>query len=413
MTGPDVMAVMRALTAGGSIVRFVGGCVRDAVVGRPVRDIDIATPDKPDRVVRLIEDAGIRAIPTGIEHGTVTAVVGKSHFEITSLRHDVETYGRRARVAFTDDWVADAARRDFTINALFADPDGTIYDPTGGLADLKIGRVRFVGEPERRIDEDALRILRFFRFHAHYGRGEIDAAGMAACRSRAEKVAILPGERVCGELLRLLEAPDPAVAIDLMREAGVLRLLLPEAGPSRRLSALVRIETERGECVPLRRLAALLDTDGDGVERVAGRLRLSNRQRARLVGMVVPAAGITENMSKKACRRAIYLDGAETFRDLVYLAWADRIASDRGVVGGDGGGAAVFAAMLALAETWKAPKFPLRGRDALGLGLAPGAEVGRLLKRVEQWWIDGDFRADRDAAMAHLKLLVDESGETG
>jgi len=190
MTAPETRAVVAALTADGTEVRFVGGCVRDALLGRPVKDVDIATPDRPQRVMELLARAGIRAIPTGIEHGTVTAVVGRTPFEITTLRRDVETYGRRAKVAFTDDWTADAARRDFTINALSCTPDGRLYDPFGGLADLRAGRVRFVGDPEARIREDVLRLLRFFRFYAHYGAAPPDPAALAACRALAP---LLPG----------------------------------------------------------------------------------------------------------------------------------------------------------------------------------------------------------------------------
>ena len=210
MKADETRAMVEVLRAGGQTVRFVGGCVRDAVLERAVKDIDLATPDPPETVIERLEQAGLGAVPTGIDHGTVTAVVGEAHFEITTLRRDVETYGRRARVEFTDDWVADASRRDFTINALFCDPDGTLYDPTGGLGDLKAGRVRFIGDPAQRIDEDVLRILRFFRFHAWYGQEALDQEGFAACRALAHRLPALSGERVAGELFRLLDAADPS-----------------------------------------------------------------------------------------------------------------------------------------------------------------------------------------------------------
>src|SRR5713226_4802519 len=194
-------AVLAALGAGGAVVRFVGGCVRDALLGRAIGDIDIATPDLPETVLTLLEAASIKAVPTGIAHGTITAVVPPRHFEITSLRRDVETFGRHARVAFTDDWAADAARRDFTMNALFLDAEGQVFDPVGGLEDLRAGRVRFVGDAEARIREDVLRLLRFYRFHAHYGRGEADEAARAACRALAHLLPGLSGDRIAAELL--------------------------------------------------------------------------------------------------------------------------------------------------------------------------------------------------------------------
>ena len=273
MTAPETVAVMAALSAAAGEARFVGGCVRDALLGRKVRDVDIATHEPPERVMNLLKRAGIKAIPTGIKHGTVTAVTGAKHFEITTLRRDVETYGRHAKVEYTDDWQADAARRDFTMNALFCGADGTIYDPFGGLADLRAQRVRFVGDPETRIREDVLRLLRFFRFHAHYGKPPPDAAALAACRSLAPLLPTLSGERICAETLKLLSAPQPADVIDLMGETGVRAHFLPEATRNDRLRALVAIEGSAPRDLvprtdPLRRLAALLD--GSEAERAGG-----------------------------------------------------------------------------------------------------------------------------------------------
>src|SRR5215510_13136350 len=218
MIAAETVAVMAALSSAGGEARFVGGCVRDALLGRPVTDVDIATHEPPERVMNLLSRAGIKAVPTGIKHGTVTAVIGRKHFEITTLRRDVETYGRHARVEYTNDWAADAARRDFTMNALFCSLDGTIYDPFGGLADLREHRVRFVGDAEARIREDVLRLLRFFRFYAHYGAPPPDAAALAACRALAPLLPTLSGERVCGETLKLLLAPEPASVFATMRD---------------------------------------------------------------------------------------------------------------------------------------------------------------------------------------------------
>ena len=396
MQAPETVRLLAVLAGGGAVVRFVGGCVRDAILGRPGRDIDVATPDPPDQVMRLLRAAEVRAIPTGIEHGTVTAVIGERHFEITTLRRDVENLGRRARVAFTDDWAADAARRDFTINALFADPDGTVYDPTGGLADLRAGRVRFVGTPAQRIAEDALRLLRYFRFHAHYGRGEPDAAALRACAAAAPSLRNLSGERLAGELLRLLEAPRPAPVLETMAACGVLAHLLPEAAGFARLARLCAIEADRDLADPLRRLAALLPADAAIAEAVAQRLRLSNVERERLAAMTQPEPAISPALDPAAIRRALYHLGPDRFGDIVLLGWsgADPAADDD------------WRALLQRAAGWVKPDFPLRGADVLALGLAPGPAVGELLAGVQRWWEAGDFQADRTAALAKLRELA-------
>ncbi|MFQ5953949.1 MAG: CCA tRNA nucleotidyltransferase [Kiloniellales bacterium] len=398
MTAPATRAVLDALSAEGACVRFVGGCVRDAVLGRPVKDVDFATPDEPETVLRLLARAGHRALPTGLEHGTVTAVVDAARFEITTLRRDVETDGRRARVAFTDDWVTDARRRDFTINAVYCAADGTLYDPVGGLEDLRRGRVRFVGDARRRIIEDKLRLLRFFRFYAWYGRPPADPAALDACRELAPELKGLSGERVREEILAVLGAPDPAPVIAMMAEDRVLEQALPEAGDGRRLAALVTAEGLTGGADPLRRLAALLG--GGSATAVAERLRLSKAQRERLRTLTDPPMAVTVDLDRRARRHALYRLGADTFRDLALLAWA-----------GEGETRSrheteTWRALITEAETWTPPKFPLHGRDVLALGVAAGPAVGELLGRVEEWWIEGDFTADRKAALAHLRALV-------
>jgi poly(A) polymerase len=343
-----------------------------------VKDVDIATPLAPERVAALLADAGLRAIPTGISHGTVTAISAGKPFEVTTLRRDVETFGRRARVAFTDDWAADAARRDFTMNALYADPNGSVYDPTGGLADLARGRVRFVGDPRARIEEDVLRLLRFFRFHAHYGRGAPDKAALAACRALAPKLPTLSGERVRAELLRLLEAPEPARITVLMAKQGVLRHVVPELTNHRRLAALAKIEETPDA---LRRLAAGLRTRH--IDAVADRLRLSNAERARLAAMLgkpIP----TPKLDTRARRRLLYEIGAETYRDRALLAGFPRLA----------------------ASATAPPRLPLAGRDVRALGVVQGPEVGRLLAAVESWWIARDFKPGRAECLQYLQSLT-------
>lgn len=408
MEAPETRAVIAALTAQGAEARFVGGCVRDAVAHRPVTDIDIATKEPPEKVIKLLEAAGIRAIPTGIEHGTVTAVIGDRHFEITTLRIDVATDGRRAKVAFTDDWVADAARRDFTINTLSCTPAGDIFDPFDGLPDLAHGRVRFVGNAAERIKEDGLRLLRFFRFYATYGRPPPDVNALAACRALAPMLDNLSGERVRDELLRILMAPDPAEVVNLMRGERVLERILPEADDSGRLRALAWLETKavRIDAVapePIRRLAALVKTDRAGAEAVAQRLRLSNQESERLATLAAPPVAVTPDLDARARRRALHRLGADTVRDLALLAWASEVAiAPHGPKGRNG----AWIELLDEADAWRPLTFPLKGRDALALGLAEGPRVGALLAEVEAWWEDGDFRAGREECLAKLKLLI-------
>jgi poly(A) polymerase len=407
MTAPETAAVMAALAAAGGEARFVGGCVRDALLGRKVSDIDVATHEPPERVMNLLSRAGIKAIPTGIKHGTVTAVVGARHFEITTLRRDVETFGRHAKVEYTNDWQADAARRDFTMNALFCSVDGTIYDPFGGLADIGARRVRFVGDPEARIREDVLRLLRFFRFQAHYGSSPVDSAALAACSRFAHLLPTLSGERVCGETLKLMIAPQPASVIELMREAHVLEHFLPEATRPDRLRAMVTIEgTSPRDLVPpadaIRRLAALLDGSEASALAVATRLRFSNAERDKLVGLAGDPV-LSPDLPAQGRHRSIYRYGRERYRDLVLVHWADAIA---------GGGAIdrrandAWLDMLRAGAEWVAPRFPLKGRDAVRLGVPPGPAVGRLMATIEDWWIDGDFQGDREACLAKLKDLA-------
>jgi poly(A) polymerase len=394
MVDPATLAVLEALAEGGAAARFVGGSVRDALLGRRIGDIDITTPAPPERVMELLEKRGIRVVPTGISHGTVTAIAGAPprHFEITTLRRDVETYGRRARVAFDADWAADAARRDFTINAIFLDPDGTVHDLVGGLADLRARRVRFVGDPATRIAEDVLRILRYYRFEARFGVGLGDPPARAACRAMAHLLPNLSAERVAQELIKLLETTDPIAGLRMMVEDGVLSVILPEARRLDRLRHMIAIEPEPD---PLRRLAALIEVDGAGAIALAERLHFSNAWRDRLHGLAPPWA-IHPPADMAAQRRTLYRLGAERYRDIALLLAAEG-AMDRDRL----------AELLALARDWTPPAFPLAGRDVTALGLPPGPRVGRLLDAMRAWWEAGDFTADRAACLAHLKELVD------
>lgn len=375
LTASATQAVMAALAAAGGpgCARFVGGCVRNAVLGAPIDDVDIATTLEPDAVVKALKAAGLKSIPTGIEHGTVTAISERQPFEITTLRRDVSTDGRRATVAFTDDWAEDAARRDFRLNALYADGEGAILDPTGaGYDDALAGRIVFVGDPEQRLREDHLRILRFYRFYAWYGRGAPDAAAVAACAALAEGVERLSAERVSKELLKLLAAPDPRPAVRLMDQARVLGRVLPPPVGLDLFAAMVEINDD-----PLLRLSALLPDDGKAVRAASLRLRLSNAQKDRLI--CAAAAQIDPAMSDVEARAAIWRAGRQAFEDRLYRAWAA------------GADAAHVRRLLALAADWTPPKLPVGGRDLAQLGLTPGPETGRLLKAFEESWIADDF----------------------
>jgi len=378
LEAPATRAVMAALQAAGGpdCARFVGGCVRNSLLGRPVDDIDIATRLRPEQTMAALKTAGLKAVPTGLEHGTVTGVSEHKPYEITTLRRDVETDGRRAVVAFTEDWAEDAARRDFRLNALYADAAGTVFDPTGGgLADAAEGRIVFVGEAETRIREDYLRILRFFRFQAWYGRGEPDATGLAACAALKSGMARLSAERVSKELLKLLAAPDPRPAVRAMAETGVLDQVLPQAQPLAMFDALCEASPD-----PVLRLSALLPEDADTVVRIAGDLRLSNAVRDRLAAAVADGPAVTPGMTDAEARAAIYRLGRAAFEDRLSRAEAAR--------GGDGAG------LRRLAAEWTAPKMPVGGRDLARLGLKPGPETGRILKAFEDAWIAEDFPDD-------------------
>jgi len=379
MGEPPSRRLLGALASDRIAARFVGGCVRNAVLGRPVDDIDLAVNKPPETVMRTLEAANIKAIPTGLKHGTVTAIVDGRTFELTTLRRDVETDGRRAVVAFTDDWLADAGRRDFTFNALYADPDGTLYDPFDGRADLAAGRVRFIGDADQRIAEDCLRVLRFFRFHAWYGKPPLDAAGFDACRRNAASLGGLSGERVRKELLRTLEAERSPDAVEAMSEAGALDHWLPEYAGAGRLRALIGRE---GKADGLRRLAAILPARADAVA-IGKRLKLSTQEALRLEVMLSdePVVGIRP-------RAEIYRLGTTLFIDRLLLA-----------------APANWQAMLKLAQEWTPPELPIGGTDALKLGLKPGPQVGALIAAVERWWIAGDFTADRPACLAELERL--------
>ncbi|MFC3784835.1 poly(A) polymerase [Sphingopyxis italica] len=381
---PGLRRIVAALTAGGGAVKAVGGAVRDTLLGLPVADIDLATPLLPEEVTRRLAAADIKVIPTGIAHGTVTAIASGDRHEITTLRRDVETDGRRATVAFADDWQGDAARRDFTINALYADPDtGEIDDWFGGLADLDAGRVAFIGDAATRIAEDHLRILRFYRFAARFGRGELDPVSHAAVVTARQSLKSLSRERIADELLKILALPDPRAIVGRMAADGIFAVLLPEldAGFAAAFDRLVANErTAAAAVTPLRRLAALLPGDPAVAEQVASRLRLSTRQRKHLAALGRHRADV-----ERPIRQLAHAIGADAARDVHLLA-------------GDP------AAIEALSD-WAVPQLPLKGGDIVARGVAAGPEVARILKAVEAQWVAEDFPgAPRVAELVDQKI---------
>jgi poly(A) polymerase len=389
MDADGLKALLKAVDSLGAMTRFVGGCVRDTLLGLPVSDVDLATRLRPDEVIERLRKARIKSVPTGIAHGTVTAVAEGKPYEVTTLRRDVSTDGRRATIAYTDDWKEDAARRDFTINALSADPgSGEIFDYFGGLADLEARTVRFIGDPLTRIAEDHLRILRFFRFHARFGTGEPDPQGLDACAERANDLMALSRERIADELLKLLALPDPAPTIALMHQRFILRPVLPEIAPEgvERLRRLVLRERESGTPGnPLRRLAALLPEDAEVAAAIAARLRLSKKASKRLVCAASRGAG----------------DPADPFA-LAYAIGADE-AIDRLLLGdSDLSG-------IPQLEGWTRPRFPLGGGDLIGMGLPAGPLVAATLQDVERQWARSGFGGDREAVRALARAAVDQA----
>ena len=390
---PQTRTVMQAL----GHARFVGGVVRNALLGVPVTDIDIAVPVPPEQTVALLQAVNIKAIPTGFDHGTITAVLDNRVFEVTSLRRDIATDGRHAIVSYTSEWDEDAARRDFTINALYAAADGEIFDYTGGIQDLVAGRVRFVGDPQARIREDYLRILRLFRFHAWYGKGEMDADALHAAAQGKAGLQQLSGERIAKEILRLLECVNPAPVLRVMAASGILNEVLPQASQLPRLERLIYSDAENLFAPDaILRLAALLPDDPVGASAVAERLKLSGADRARLEDLAGAPHDMPAYASVREVRKRLYRIGAAAFQARIRLNWAAAAP----------GSAIAWRMLLSVADSWEKPKFPLTGRDVMTAGVPEGPQVGKILAAVEDWWMDGDFAADETAVTEKLKAVL-------
>lgn len=394
---PETQAVLRVLAAGGYEGRVVGGAVRNALIGKAVTDIDIATSAPPEETMRLAGAAGFGVVPTGLAHGTVTVIVDHHPFEVTTLREDVETFGRHATVSFTADWAADARRRDFTINALYCAADGTVHDPLGGLADLRDRRVRFIGDAGERIREDYLRILRFFRFHAEYATGPLDAVGIRAAVRARDGLARLSGERVRQELLKLLVAPGAVAALEQMASHGLLTALLPVAPRLPVMARLVEREATAGRPPDaILRLAALGIAVAEDVPRLAARLRLSNEERERL-GHGALRTALDPSTGEAVRRAALYRLDTTAWRTAVLMNWANA---------GEAGNADAWRTLLDLPDRWALPQLPVQGRDVLALGVPPGPDVGRLLALLEAEWVAADFPDERDRLLARLAELA-------
>ena len=388
--------LLAALDAAGGQTRFVGGCIRDTLLGIDVNDIDLATRLQPQEVMDRLKRAKIRSVPTGLAHGTVTAILDGAPVEVTTLRRDVSTDGRRATIAYTEDWTEDASRRDFTVNALTADPEtGEIFDYFSGLTDLEARRVRFIGDPLTRIAEDHLRILRFFRFHARFGAGEPEAAGLEACTRRANDLMALSRERIADELLKLLSLPDPLPTVTLMVKRGIFAPVLPEFGSQglARLAELIRRERTAGEPPePLRRLAALLPADPQPASTVGARLRLSNKAVKRL------AAAADRQDAEDDPRILAYRIGIEGAVDRLLLGYDPPEA---------------VAAKVGELRAWTMPRFPLSGSDVIGMGLAAGPIVAKTLQAIEREWIAQGFSGDRETLRTLARAHVDQALRDG
>ncbi len=394
MTSKSALRVMAAFDAiRPGCARFVGGCVRNALLGEPVADVDIATQLVPELVQKAMIAAGIAVHPTGIEHGTLTVVADHQPYEVTSLRQDVETDGRHATVAFTDDWALDAQRRDFRMNALYATPAGEVFDPTGGgLIDIANRNIVFVGDAETRIREDYLRILRFFRFQAWYGRTVPDADGLDACARLRAGLDDISAERIWMETFKLLAAPQPLDALEAMVNTGVLAQLFPDAKGLKLIGKLVRLEMQEGfRPDPMLRFLALFWKEADAVHNVANRLKMSNDERHRLNWAVRDETPLWGGVTQQEVRAAVYRAGQQVVLDRIMLEWA----SDDG--------SSDWREVHEVANAWQRPTMPLSGADLLALGLAEGPAIGAALRKAEEAWIESDFTLGADDLIALAK----------
>jgi len=393
----DVKALFAAFPK--DSLRFVGGCVRNAVLGAPIGDIDFATTLEPKEMEAALKAHKIKYVPTGIAHGTITAVIDGKPFEITSLRKDVETDGRRAVVAFTQDWSEDAQRRDLTMNALYADYEGTIFDPTGqGLDDLKAMKFRFVGDAQIRVREDYLRILRYFRFLAWYGgKAKVDAGALKACSENRRGLKKLSAERVWSEIKKILSAPDPSRAVHIMLTNEILETVLPEASNAEGLSLMVKLEAREAiKPDPLLRIMAMSAREPLQMALLCKRLKMSTKETQRLRAWSDSSTALDPNAENREQLKAVYLAGKEVVIDRARIRAAgqtDAILSTR------------WMSLADLAMGWTPPEFPLTGKDMKAAGVEPGPQMGKCLEALKALWVRSGFTADRDKLLMALKLI--------
>lgn len=397
---PALGRIFALLNQEGEEVRVVGGAVRNSLMGLPVSDTDLATTWAPEQVVARAETAGIRAVPTGIDHGTVTLVIDGRGFEITTLRHDAETDGRRAKVTFGRDWQVDAERRDFTINALYADHAGNVIDLVGGLDDIATRTVRFIGDADARIAEDYLRVLRYFRFFAHYGSGRPDAAALKACARARDSLAKLSSERVWKELKTLLKARDPGRALLWMRQSGVLTAVLPESEKwgIDTIGQLIATETALDwDPDPMLRLMAMVPPDAERMRELSTRLKMSRAEADRLIKWA-EAPVIKPTLAITALDRLLYRHGALPLSDRIRLSLVSarsRTETDAAALTDTAG----HSRHLARALAWERPVFPVAGADLIAKGIKPGPDMGAQLAALEERWVESNFTLDKSALL--------------
>ncbi len=394
---PETKKLFGVLAGKGIETRAVGGAVRNTLLGRPVKEVDFASTATPEQVTELAERASLKVVPTGIDHGTVTVIVGKRPFEVTTLRRDVETFGRRAKVAYTDDWAIDAGRRDFTMNALYVSADGALHDPLGGYGEIAEHRVRFIGDAVERIREDYLRILRFFRFNAAYGTAPYDGKGIAACVRERDGLEQLSAERVGAELMVLLAAPGAGDALTAMYDYGLLVSLLASAPLLADFQHLAALEEAIGAAPdPVLRLGVLVVMVPEDAERLGRRFRLPNADVKRL-DAIGSNRDLSAGSSEEAAKAALYRLGNGGYRDRVLTAWARS---------GDGPDDPRWRQLVELPDRWKVPEFPVKGADLIALGFSKGPRLGKALKAIEDKWIAGGFVGDRAGSLEAARKIL-------
>ena len=402
MKWPETTAVLKALRSNGSESLFVGGCVRDSFLNKSVTDIDIATSSKPLVTIKLLKSASIKAIATGISHGTITAICGNKKFEITTLRQDVETYGRKAKVRFTSDWEADALRRDFSLNAIYSNEQGEIFDPFFGLGDLMNARVRFIGNPEARIKEDFLRILRFFRFYSLYGSGKPDSKALKACKKMSKFLTKLSSERVWMEMKKILISKRSFDVIALMHKSKILHHLSIKPVNMGYMKKIILLEDHLHKSDPIRRLASLLCKNRNlhkDIVNVSKRMKLSGIENKRLFFLLENFKGISRKRNTKSWRRDACSFESPFFEDILFLYSSFR--------GEDIKKKKIFCKkMLKQYKLWKGKKFPISGNDILSLGVSEGKQIGQILDPLKLWWIDGNFKATKASCLRHVKKML-------